>query len=52
MEFVKNLGIAGFLFFLIKGCVWLVVFAMVYFGIIDKNKIRIFKAKFNFWKRR
>jgi len=51
MEFLKDLGIAGFLFFLIKGIVWIVLFLLVYFGIIDKQRLRNIKAKLSFWKR-
>ena len=39
MEWIKNIGMAGFLFFLIKGILWLVVFALIYFGLIKKEKI-------------
>lgn len=51
MEFIKGLGVAGFLFFLIKGLMWMVVFALVYFGFIDKEKLRVLKAKLSFWKK-
>ncbi|PID29474.1 MAG: hypothetical protein CR982_02635 [Candidatus Cloacimonadota bacterium] len=50
-EFFKNIGVAGFWFFFIKGCLWLVLFALVYFGIIDKQKAKAFKSKITFWKR-
>jgi len=52
MEFLKDLGIAGFLFFLIKGLLWIVLFVLVYFGLIDKEKVRPIKAKMSFWKRK
>lgn len=51
MEFLKDIGIAGFLFFLIKGLLWLVLFALMYFGVIDKEKVQRIKAKLSFWKR-
>ena len=51
MEFLKDLGILGFLFFLIKGLLWIVLFLLVYFGLIDKEKVRKIKAKLSFWKR-
>ncbi len=51
-EFFKNLGIWGFLFFLIKGCLWLVLFALVYFGLVDKEKAKSFKSKITFWKKK
>ncbi len=50
MEWIKNIGMAGFLFFLIKGILWLVVFALIYFGWIKKEKIESLKMKLNFRK--
>ncbi|MTI30812.1 hypothetical protein E1171_08315 [Cytophagales bacterium RKSG123] len=52
MEFLKDIGIAGFLFFLIKGILWLVLFALVYFGWVDKKKVEAIKSKISFWKKR
>jgi len=52
MELLKDLGIAGFLFFLIKGILWIVLFILVYFGIIDKEKIRQLKSKISLRKRK
>ena len=52
MEFLKGLGIAGFLFFLIKGILWLVLFALVYFGLVKKERVRAIKSKLTFWKRK
>lgn len=51
MEFLTDLGIAGFFFFLIKGLLWVVLFLLVYFGAIDKQKANAFKEKITFWKR-
>jgi hypothetical protein len=51
MEFIKDIGIAGFLFFLIKGIVWIILFVLVYFGLIDKERVRVLKAKMSFWKK-
>ncbi|MCH2215264.1 MAG: hypothetical protein MK086_08855 [Flavobacteriales bacterium] len=51
MEFLKGLGIAGFLFFLIKGLLWLLLFALVYFGLIDKDKLKSLKSKLSFRKK-
>jgi len=31
MNWIKKIGIIGFLFFLIKGIIWLGIFIMVYF---------------------
>jgi len=39
METLKTLGLAGFLFFLIKGLLWLVVFGLVARGVIRKEKV-------------
>jgi hypothetical protein len=52
MELLKDLGIAGFLFFLIKGLLWIVLFALVYFGLIDKDRARRIRSKFSFRKRK
>jgi len=45
MDLIKNTGIAGFLFFLIKGICWIVFFLLIYFGVIDKQKFLSFKEK-------
>jgi hypothetical protein len=50
MEFLKDLGIVGFWFFLIKGLLWLVLFALVYFGLLSKEKLARFKQRVYFWK--
>lgn len=52
MEFLKDIGIAGFLFFLIKGLLWLLLFALVYFGLVSKEKIETVKAKIFFWRKK
>jgi hypothetical protein len=52
MEILKDIGIAGFLFFLIKGLLWILLFAMVYFGWIGKEKAQRIKSKLSFWKRK
>lgn len=52
MELLKDIGIAGFLFFLIKGLLWIVLFLLVYFGLIDKEKVRKIKEKLSFRKKR
>ncbi len=52
MEFLKDLGIVGFWFFFIKGMLWLVLFALVYFGVIDKKKMAKIKSKLSFRKKR
>lgn len=35
MKWLKKLGIAAFLFFLIKGLVWLGIGIAIFFGIVD-----------------
>jgi hypothetical protein len=52
MEFLEKIGLAGFLFFLIKGLVWLVLFALVYFGVINKRQLKAIKSKFVFWRKK
>jgi hypothetical protein len=51
-ELLKDIGIAGFLFFLIKGLLWIVLFLLVYFGWIDKDKVRKIKERLSFRKRK
>ena len=37
-KWVKRFGVAGFLFFLIKGLLWLIIpAALVYFGVSGSN---------------
>ncbi len=52
MDLLKDIGIAGFLFFLLKGLLWIVLFLLVYFGLVDKEKVSRIKAKMSFWKRK
>lgn len=49
MEWLKTIGMAGFLFFLIKGLIWLGLFAAIYFGFVKKETIQKFKSKIG-WK--
>lgn len=38
VKWVKRFGVAGFLFFLIKGLLWLIIpAALVYFGVSGSN---------------
>ena len=46
METLKTLGLAGFLFFLIKGLLWLVVFALVARGVVKKEQVERWRQKF------
>ena len=52
MEWLKTIGIAGFLFFLIKGLLWLLVFALISRGLIRKETVERFKQRFRFLPRR
>lgn len=52
MELLKDLGLFGFLFFLIKGMVWLVLIALAYYGLISKEQVQRIRARLSFWKKR
>ncbi len=52
MDIIQDIGIIGFLFFFFKGLIWLIVFALMYFGLVDRQKVQALKSKFNFWKRK
>ena len=45
LNWLKALGVAGFLFFLGKGILWLVVFWLVSKGVIPKERMDALKAK-------
>lgn len=45
MDFLEKLGIVGFCFFAIKGILWLVVFFLIYKGILTKEAVKSFKSK-------
>ena len=45
LDCLKALGVAGFLFFLGKGILWLVVFWLVSKGVIPKERMDSMKAK-------
>ncbi|MBK6904150.1 MAG: hypothetical protein IPH04_15455 [Saprospirales bacterium] len=51
MEWLKGIGLAGFLFFFIKGMLWLVLFALVYFGFVKKETVARIKSKLS-WRRK
>ena len=52
MEWLKDIGIIGFLFFFIKGMLWIVFTLLIYFGLVDKEKIYTIKKKLMFWKKK
>lgn len=52
MDTLKAFGLAGFLFFLIKGLMWLVLFALVARGLVSKDKVDRFRQRLRFRKRK
>ncbi|MFN8277433.1 MAG: hypothetical protein U0T84_08125 [Chitinophagales bacterium] len=50
MKLLTDIGMAGFLFFLVKGLLWLLLFALAYFGLVDKSKIAKWRQKLSFRK--
>lgn len=52
-QWLQTLGVAGFLFFLLKGIGWLVVFWLISRGIIRKHTVAKLKLRWrNLWQRR
>ena len=51
MDTLKAFGLAGFLFFLVKGLMWLVLFALVARGVVSKDKVDRFKSRLR-WRRK
>ena len=51
MEWLKGIGLIGFMFFFIKGMLWIVVFLLIWFGLINKERVEVIKARIKFWKR-
>ncbi len=45
MEWLKTIGVAGFLFFLLKGLAWLLVFWLISRGIIRRRQLAMWKIK-------
>ena len=48
MDTLKAFGLAGFLFFLIKGLMWVVLFALVAKGVVSKDQMNRFKDLLKF----
>ena len=49
---LQTLGVAGFMFFLLKGIAWLVVFWLISRGFIRKHKVARLKLRWrNLWRR-
>jgi hypothetical protein len=51
MEWLKGIGLIGFMFFFIKGMLWLVLFAMIAFGLVRRERVEAIMSAFKFWKR-
>lgn len=52
MEWLKTIGVAGFLFFLLKGIGWLVVFWFISRGVIRKHSVAKLKLRWrNLWQK-
>lgn len=52
MEWLQTLGVAGFMFFLLKGIAWLVVFWLISRGVIRKHSLAKLKLRWrNLWRR-
>jgi len=52
MEWLKTLGAGAFLFFLIKGLLWIFLFVLLYMGFIDREKLNKIKSSLTFIKRK
>lgn len=52
MDTLKAFGLAGFLFFLIKGLMWLVLFALVARGVVSKDKVNRIKNRLSLRRRK
>jgi len=50
MDTLKAFELAGFLFFLIKGLMWLVLFGLVARGVVSKDKVDRFRQQLRFRK--
>jgi len=51
MDWLKGIGLAGFLFFLLKGIGWLIVFYLISKGVIRRERVEELKERMKFWKR-
>lgn len=52
LEWLKDLGVIGFWFFFLKGMAWLVLFFLLYAGVIDKSRFEKIKERMRFFKRK
>jgi len=52
-QWLQTIGLAGFMFFLLKGLGWIVVFWLISRGVIHKNAVAKAKLRLrNFWRNR
>jgi hypothetical protein len=51
LNWLQDIGIIGFWFFFIKGMIWLLVFALLYAGVINKTTFEKIKSKLRFYKK-
>ena len=52
-QWLRTIGLAGFMFFLLKGLGWLVVFWLISRGVIHKHAVAKAKLRLrNFWRNR
>ena len=50
-QWLQTIGVAGFMFFLLKGIVWLVVFWLISRGIIRKHTLAKLQLRWrNLWR--
>ena len=50
-QWLQTIGVAGFMFFLLKGIGWLVVFWLISRGIIRKHTVAKLKLRWcNLWR--
>ena len=47
-KWLIRIGSIGFFFFLFKGMLWLVVFALILFGVMDESRIERIKSFLSF----
>ena len=45
VKWLQTLGVAGFMFFLLKGIAWLMVFWLISRGVIRKHKVDKLKLR-------
>ncbi len=52
VDWLQDLGIIGFWFFLIKGIAWIVLFFLAYTGLVDKSKVEKIKNRIRLFNKR